>query len=396
MHPYLQRLRSCALVVLLLGSTMAAADSWAPATVETTMSANGRYRVIVTPRPLGGALPYFRDKVAGVEPAGQRAGSAQTVPTARVERRWKRGAWALVWEGPLVNDVAPVSVLLSDDGARLVTFDNWHSVGFGEDVVVIYDARGGLVRKLSLEDILPPYYIPHLPRSVSSRSWGGSHRLVDDDRQLELVVARPGVRRDREYSVPVRIQLSDGTLLPGTGEAWERAVAEAKALESERVAAWQAVRQRRVSPLPAPATGDVKEWRSYMFELRDRIEAPEERMGGMLLADAGDGAMRDSGDAIAMEIGRFDASRSYQLRSFIFASPDSEELAALLTTVFGATREGVLAGAHYVFVGTAEEGHRVRDAARHTGARITLVDSTDPFPPGTPLPEDPGPFWHPR
>ena len=60
------------IVVLLAGTCLANADSWLPPSVETFTSADGRARVVITPRPIGGALPYFEDKVAGKEPAGQR------------------------------------------------------------------------------------------------------------------------------------------------------------------------------------------------------------------------------------------------------------------------------------------------------------------------------------
>jgi hypothetical protein len=41
--------------------------------------------------------------------------------------------------------VAPVSALVSEDGAYLITFDNWHSMGYGDDVVVLYRTDGTLI-----------------------------------------------------------------------------------------------------------------------------------------------------------------------------------------------------------------------------------------------------------
>jgi hypothetical protein len=54
-----------------------------------------------------------------------------------------------------------------------------------------------------------------------------------------------------------------------------------------------------------------------------------------------------------------------------------------------------LEGAHLVFVGTREEGERVRAAAAHTGAKVTLVDRTVPFPADEELPPSPPERWMP-
>ena len=45
----------------------------------------------------------------------------------------KRRRWLLT-QGyfPLVNEVSPVTALVSDSG-NTITFDNWHSVGYGDD-----------------------------------------------------------------------------------------------------------------------------------------------------------------------------------------------------------------------------------------------------------------------
>lgn len=181
--------RCLVLVALALFPAWAGADDWMQPTTETTVSASGQYRVTVVPRPHAG-------------------------PLARVERLMSPGQWESVWHEALVNAVAPVSVLLADDASYLVTFDNWASVGYGEDVVVIYDRGGKLVRKLSLEQILPPERLRLVPMSVSSRWWGGKHRLVDGDRVLELQVFKS--RRDPGASpefAPMRIRLSDGELI---------------------------------------------------------------------------------------------------------------------------------------------------------------------------------------
>ena len=381
------------LALLMLASPVALADSWAPPTTKITESANGQFRVTVVPRPLAGALAYFQDKVDGVGAAGQRKGEAQVSPVAMVEKRDGANGWRAVWQMPLVNDVAPTSVRLSNDGSRLVTFDNWHSVGLGDDVVVIYDEQGDLVRKLSLDQIVPAAYVAHLPRTVSSLWWGGEHALVADDRFVELQVVLPGADMDDEAPlVPVRVRLADGEVVPPSGKAWDEAIATLRTLEEKRLAAWSALRLRRASPLPAPTTSATQAWRDYVFELRDRIAGAEEGMGGMVLAAPGH-EPHFFGAGVSGWVTRFDVADKYAMPSVVMASPTSQALATLLVNAFRERAPDSMQQAHVVFVGTRVEAEQVAKAARHTGAKITWVDVVQPYPAGKPLPQTPPLRW---
>ncbi|TNJ34577.1 hypothetical protein [Arenimonas terrae] len=387
-----------ALVVPMLFPASASADSWGSPETKVTFSANRQFRVTVTPRPLGGNLAYFQDKIDGVEPAGQRADEAQRTPIARVEQRAERGAWRLIWQRPLVNDVGPVSALLADDASFLVTFDNWHSAGYGDDTIAIYDREGRLVRKLSLEEILPPAYLHHLPRSVSSRWWGGKHRFVNGGRLLELQVVHPDpnyVRNEVRKHAPVRIRLADGTVLPPGGKAWKRAMAEAIPRENQRLADWQELRRLRAMPLAAPASRNTREWRRYLFELRDRIAGDDEPMGGMVLAAPGeDPGFHESPDISDWILG-YSPDKPYLGTRYILASPTSDRLAALLVKALRARSPGSMKNARIVFVGTPAEGKQVAEAAEATGAEIEVIDRTAVHPPGEPLPPSPPSEWMP-
>jgi hypothetical protein len=379
------------LAMMLAGlAGTALADSWAPPSVEATESADHRHRVVIVPRDIGSALAYFEEKT-GAAPASPRRDG----PVARIEARDAAGAWQPVRDFALVNDVAPTSVLLANDAQFLVTFDNWHSVGYGDDVVAIYDRHGTLVRKLGLEDILPAAYVNHLPRSVSSRWWGGGHVLVDEERRVELHVVEPGAgMADASASIPVRLRLADGAVIPPEGAAWEQAMARALQLEAARQAAWDRLRQARISPLPAPTTRDTHAWRNYMFEIRDRIAGDDERMGGMVLAAPGEDKGWHSADRIRSTILTYDPDAEYSDKSWIFVSPVSATLADVLSSALRACKRDALKDLHLVFVGTPADGQRLVEAARGTGARITVVDSTIPVPPGKPLPEQaPAGWW---
>ena len=75
------------------------------------------------------------------------------------------------WIIRLVNKHSPVSGVVSENGDMVVTFDNYHRAGLGEDVIVVYGGDGALIRKYGLEDFLEEDHLKILPRSISSRSW---------------------------------------------------------------------------------------------------------------------------------------------------------------------------------------------------------------------------------
>jgi hypothetical protein len=182
-------LKRLMLALALLAAAPACADSWMPPQQASYVSPDKKTRFTVIPRRLKDQLAYFSDKVDGKEPAGQPQGGE---PRARgiLERRSGK-AWVKVWEAPLVNEVAPVSALVANGGNYVVTFDNWHSVGVGENVVVIYRAGGSIVRSLKLFDILPEDYVRALPRTISSMWWSGENVLSKDGRHALLKIVIP-------------------------------------------------------------------------------------------------------------------------------------------------------------------------------------------------------------
>ena len=87
------------------------------------------------------------------------------------------------WTAPLSNRVAPVSALVSDSGRYVVTFDNWHQVGYGDDVVAVYDGSNGtLLWKYRLEDLLSNEELCQIRCSVSSRWWARGKHAMDEGR----------------------------------------------------------------------------------------------------------------------------------------------------------------------------------------------------------------------
>lgn len=169
--------------------SIVAADSWALPKKEKYYSPNKNYYLKVTPKKLESQLKYFEDKVEGKSDPG--ALRTRQINRARGEFYVRRSGsdYARRWRFPLVNEVSPVSAIVSDRGAYVVTFDNWHSVGYGDDVVVIYRSNGTLVKKFGLEDLLTEGDIETLPHSVSSIWWGGEHYIDEANGLLILRVA---------------------------------------------------------------------------------------------------------------------------------------------------------------------------------------------------------------
>ena len=139
------------------------------------------------PKRLESQLAYFSDQVHGGANTGSADSSTANVARAELFRKRWIGTWRLVTRWKLVNEVSPASALVADDGS-LVTFDNWHSVGYGDDVVAIYRPDGSLVRKFGLAAFLETGDIDQLDHSVSSIWWHGTHRINDSRRELVLQV----------------------------------------------------------------------------------------------------------------------------------------------------------------------------------------------------------------
>jgi hypothetical protein len=84
-----------------------------------------------------------------------------------------------IWSKRLINAIAPVHAIVANDGNTIVTFDNWHSVGYGIDVLVVYDSRGGLVNRYALEDF-SPFPINDYEMTISSLWWRCGASYIDD------------------------------------------------------------------------------------------------------------------------------------------------------------------------------------------------------------------------
>lgn len=106
-----------------------------------------------------------------------------------------------VWESKLVNAVAPVKVLVSNDGQHVSTFDDWYHAGYGKNVVVTYNDQGKLLFRYSLEELVDPTV--KFRTTVSSRWWRGEPFLLDSRGKLILRI-KP--ENKEEYTLAINLK----------------------------------------------------------------------------------------------------------------------------------------------------------------------------------------------
>lgn len=373
-----KRFGAAVALAMLLVPLSAGADSWLPPREQVYVSDDGSWQLTVTPRPIRGALPYFQDKVDGRDNPGAPIG-APDHPVGQLLHRTSDG-WKAAWRAPLVNDVAPVRALVSSDG-RVVTFDNWHSAGYGEDVVVMYGRGGQVVRSMGLEDFLPQFYVKALPHSVSSIGWGGDHRITDDgELVLEVVVpsTETGVlSADREH-VEMRFRLDTGAQLPPAGTEWTRALAQAKAVAAQQRGAARQSRARFAAPLSPPAAdSSVSDWHGYLREAFFRMD-PDWQDGypSTKVVDARSGGYRTSVGFLYDELSGSDGHE----RVVMIGSPSQDVLIDALLEVGAKIPPGALAGSRVYVVADAMHAGAARSALANTGATFIRIDPDHPIP----------------
>ena len=162
------------LVVLTLTSGRSArADSWLPAQIKEVFSQSREWFVRVTPGDSLGDTVGFDGS-----PKGKPA-------RAEFYRRARDRSYRLTKEIRLHNPVAPVMFLVTDRG-YLVTFDNWHNMGFGK-VIVSYSPAGRVVFAGELKDLFWAEEIAMFRESVSSIWWRTETVYVRDGQQSVYV-----------------------------------------------------------------------------------------------------------------------------------------------------------------------------------------------------------------
>ncbi len=369
-------LRLALLAMSIFG--VASADEWRLPETRTYVAVNGRWRFTVKPRPVASQLSYFQDKAAGKANAGAMPEVTPSHAEGLLEHL-EHGQWVSIWKESLLNEISPVDAAVSSSG-QTATFDNWHSMGYGSDVVVLYDAHGKPVRSMSLQDFLPAEYIRALPRSVSSIWWGDRHHFSVDGGWLVLRVVvpsmsqRPGVQ---QRHVELRFNSGTGEAAASSGKAWADALKQAHQVDAGNRVAEARSQARFIAPLLAPHTDSERDWHLYLVEAFFRID-PTWRRGYPATQVLRLPHQRD----YQASVGFLKASLQDHLNRdgvIMVASPSQDNLVKVLSELAATVPSGWLSRARiYVAV---DEAHSlaVARALTPTGAEYLQLDPTKPI-----------------
>ncbi len=188
---------SLTLLTVCLGlSGIAHADSWLPPKASVTYESSAKdARFTVSVKRIPSSLMSCNG-------------------TLEVKQDGTNAAWVALWRKPLQNQLSPVTALVANGGWRVITFDNYYSVGYGEEVIVFYDEQGNLLKKYSLEALLSPMELGQVPRSVSSRWW---RKAAVIDEALGLLKVQVGLNQGEHGRIAatkfISFNLLDGEIL---------------------------------------------------------------------------------------------------------------------------------------------------------------------------------------
>lgn len=183
----------------LLLTNQVLADSWASPEIKEYFNADRTFYVRIYPRNV--PEKYF-NWLAALPKRKKKFHPSDTIITPCFARMYKvtNGKDSLIWEQQLINRIAPVTAMVSNDGKYLVTFDNWLSTGYGCNLMVCYNEKGELIKRHKLEDI-SPFPINTYSISISSINWNCGLRFIDNERISICFVDKNKVAENRIYNL---------------------------------------------------------------------------------------------------------------------------------------------------------------------------------------------------
>jgi hypothetical protein len=370
------------LSVFLLSSSAAFADTWGPPSKVTYVALDQSARITIIPRDLESAYAYFDDKVKNRAPAGAPANAEETSPSAILELRGASGRWKTAWKKPLINEIAPVDVVVANNGQGFATFDNWHSRGHGPKAIVIYDRDGTPIRKFGLEDLFPPWFVAALPHSVSSIHWRGDPRISNSGTELIVPVVQPendkfSIRKER--TVDLTIRLADGIPVGLESGEWKKALNEAAVTARAMCAAEHASINKWNAPVAAPTTGKEEDWHYYLRETQFRTKWSDDRpSAGTTVLRMPSAADFQPSVKWLEEALTEPAMIDHDLRAI--GSPDIVRLTIEIERIGPSISRGQLKGVDLVIVADDAHASRIRAALAHSGANLEFIDPKRSLP----------------
>lgn len=156
------------------------ADSWEGPEKKNYTSENGEYILTVSPTE----IPEKYSSWLKAKPKKKMKFSAADTTIVHCNATLRRvidNDTIEIWNKKLINRIAPMSVIVANDGESIVTFDNWASMGYGVDVMVCYDKNGNLTHRFSLENI-SPFPINDYLFTISSIWWCCDVRYISNNK----------------------------------------------------------------------------------------------------------------------------------------------------------------------------------------------------------------------
>jgi hypothetical protein len=126
------------------------ADVWALPEIKNYYNSDSTFYIRIFPQNI--PEKYFKWVEASAKKKKEfQAADSLITPCYAQMYMVKAEGDSLIWEKKLINRVAPMTAIVSNDGKCLVTFDNWASMGYGVDVMAYYNEKGELIERHMLE-----------------------------------------------------------------------------------------------------------------------------------------------------------------------------------------------------------------------------------------------------
>ena len=165
------------IVLLLCFNIPSGADEWPIPEIKRYYSINGHYMLKVIPTKI--PTKYYQWREAKPKKKAKFSPSDTTIIHCHASFFKIDKDTTEIWTRNLINSIMPMEVIIADDGKSFVTFDNWSSLGYGPDVMVIYDGEGNLLKRYRLDDFTP-FPLNSYTISVTSIWWRCGSNYIDN------------------------------------------------------------------------------------------------------------------------------------------------------------------------------------------------------------------------
>lgn len=130
------------------------------------------------------------------------------------------------------------------------------------------------------------------------------------------------------------------------------------------------------APLSAPTTDDLTEWRAYVTDVAKRnmdgiTNSPYVYFLPSEASEGFGGQYERQLEKLEGDLGRGIIAGNM----LVFASPSSAKAAEMATVAFGQVQPGTMKDVKVVFIGTPEDGAKVKAAAEPAGVKYVFVEA---------------------